>query len=70
MDRSGVVQLPAVPQLRDVKVPVMSVPPFTYKTNVLSPLSATRTFVEVRMQALRRKSHVTSDDENRSCIVS
>ena len=43
----GVMQLPMVPQLRDVKVPVMAVPPFQNKATVLSPLAASRTFVEV-----------------------
>jgi len=41
------VQLPIVPQLREVKVPMMTVPPFDNKPDVLSPLSATRSFVEV-----------------------
>lgn len=38
--------LPVVPQLREVKVPMMTVPPFNNKSSVLSPISATRNFVE------------------------
>lgn len=48
------IQLPMVPQLRDVKAPLMTVPPFNNKPGVLSPLSATRTFVEVRVHVVSR----------------
>lgn len=42
--------LPAVPQLREISVPIITVPPFTQHPSVLSPLSASRSLIERYMR--------------------
>ena len=41
------LQLPVIPQLREMTVPLMTVPPFHHKPTVRCPLAATRTRIEV-----------------------